>query len=293
MNPVSGMTGFGRAEGARESWAWTIEARSVNGRSLDVRARAPSGFDGLDQSMRDEARSRFRRGQVTVGVELRKSADRSAAKINGELALSYLSACKWLVEQGAGPPSADGLLLMKGVLDSGDEAPADRSALENAIRVDIMTALDGLLIARRDEGQRLVPVVGRILDRLGAIIERARKESDSQTDAVRDRFVKRVKELGGGDTADIKDRILQEATLLAAKADVLEELDRLEAHLGSARALLKEGGAVGRRLDFLAQEFLREANTLCSKAATLPLTTAGLDLKAVIEQFREQVQNVE
>ena len=153
-------------------------------------------------------------------------------------------------------------------------------------------ALDGLKVARLDEGARLRPVLEGFLGRVAELTAAARRDADAQTAAIRERFTKRVEELTDGG-AGLEDRIFQEAAMLAARADVREELDRLDAHTASARALIAEGGAVGRRLDFLTQEFMREANTLCSKAATLALTSGGLDLKATIEQFREQVQNVE
>lgn len=292
MNALSGMTGFGRAEGASGDWAWTIEARSVNGRSLEVRVKTPQGADVLERVARDETQKRFQRGQVGITVQLRQTEGTVSVAINQTVLAAYLRAARGLVEQGAAAPTADGLLSLKGVLDAGDAAEDDRTAAEPLVARDIAVALDGLKTARLDEGARLRPVLDGFLDRVGELTAAARRDADAQTAVIRERFTKRVEELTEGG-AGLEDRIFQEAAMLAARADVREELDRLDAHTASARALIVNGGAVGRRLDFLAQEFMREANTLCSKAATLALTSAGLDLKATIEQFKEQIQNVE
>jgi uncharacterized protein (TIGR00255 family) len=292
MSKLSGMTGFGRAEGASGAWAWTIEARSVNGRSLEVRPKTPQGFDALDRAIRDEAQKRFQRGQVGVNVQLRQAEGEVTVSINQPVLEAYLAKARALVDQGASAPSADGLLMLKGVLDAADTADEGRAAAEPLMVRDLAFALDGLNAARLDEGARLQPVLDGFLDRVATLTSTARAEADAQTAVIRERFAKRVEELTDG-AVGLEDRIFQEAAMMAARADVREELDRLDAHTASARALIDEGGPVGRRLDFLTQEFMREANTLCSKAATLALTSAGLDLKAVIEQFREQVQNVE
>ena len=292
MTAISGMTGFGRAEGASGDWAWTIEARSVNGRSLEVRAKTPQGSDALDRAVRDEAQKRFQRGQVGVTVQLRQAQAVVSVAINQPVLDAYLSAARTLVEQGAAKPTAHGLLALKGVLDAGDTTDDGRASAEPLIVRDLAVALDELKIARLDEGARLRPLLEGFLARIAELTAAARRDADAQTVAIRERFTKRVEELTDG-ASGLEDRIFQEAAMMAARADVREELDRLDAHTASARALIGEGGAVGRRLDFLTQEFMREANTLCSKAATLALTSAGLDLKATIEQLREQVQNVE
>jgi len=289
---LSGMTGFGRAEGASGDWAWTIEARSVNGRSLEVRPRIPSGFERLDRSVREAAQARFQRGQVSLTLQSRRTESGGEIRINQTVLNAYRAAAENLMAQGASAPSADGLLALRGVVEGADAAEADLTAVQAAIAADLMRALDGLKATRLDEGARLMPLITGFLDRIEALTATARREAQAQTDAIRERFTRRVEELTGG-TGDLAERTFQEAAMMAARADVLEELDRLDAHTASARAWVAEGGAVGRRLDFLTQEFMREANTLCSKAATLALTSAGLDLKAVIEQLREQVQNVE
>lgn len=288
---LSGMTGFGRAEGASDDWAWTIEARSVNGRSLEVRPRIPSGFDGLDRPLREATQARFQRGQVGLTIQTRRIEIGGQIRINALVLDAYRAAAESLVGQGAAPPTADGLLALKGVVETADAAEDDLAAIQTAMAADVVRALDELKAARLDEGARLTPLITGFLDRIAELTATARSEAQAQTTAIRERFTKRVEELTDG--ADMAERVFQEAAMMAARADVLEELDRLDAHTASARALVAEGGAVGRRLDFLMQEFMREANTLCSKSATLALTSAGLDLKAVIEQLREQVQNVE
>lgn len=294
MSPLSGMTGFGRADGALDGWTWSVEARSVNGRNLEVRFRGPNGFDDLERLTKAAAQARLSRGQVTVGVQARRAAGEVAAlKINETVLGRYLQLANQLVEEGATPPSADGLLALRGVLDAPDEAEAveDRAPVEAAMVATVEQALDALKASREREGAQLRPVIEDFIGRIEALVATAETEAAAQTAAVRDRFARRMAELAP-DVPGLEDRIVLEAAALATKADVREELDRLTAHVASARALLDQAPA-GRKLDFLMQEFMREANTLCSKSATTALTAAGLDLKAVIEQLREQVQNVE
>lgn len=291
---ISGMTGFGRAEGALGAWTWAAEARSVNGRNLEVRFRGPPGFDSLERAARDGAQGRFQRGQVTVGVQAKRSEAGAAVRINLEQLERYLEASRPLVDAGrASPPSMDGLLALRGVIeaDDGEQDPDAMAALEAAMATSIGVALGELLAARRQEGAQLLPVLGGQLDRIAELIAQAGSQAAEQPVTIKARFEARMKELAGD--AASEDRIVQEAAALAVKADVREELDRLAGHVEAARGLLATDGAVGRRLDFLTQEFMREANTLCSKSALSALTATGLELKATIEQFREQVQNVE
>ena len=290
---ISGMTGFGRADGALGDWSWTVEARSVNGRGLEVRFRGPPGFDELERLARTAAQARLTRGQVTLGVQARRAESAAAVRVNEDVLARYLELAARLAGQGAAPPAADGLLSLRGVLElpeEEDDAEA-RAAVQAAIVVSIDQALDALQASRRREGDQLLPVITGFIDRIEALTAAAGQEAAAQTEAIRDRFARRMTELAP-DAPGLEDRIFLEAAALATKADVREELDRLAAHVASARALLQQPPA-GRKLDFLMQEFMREANTLCSKSATTPLTGIGLDLKAVIEQLREQVQNVE
>ena len=289
------MTGFGRAEGAAGAWSWAVEARSVNGRNLEVRFRGPPGFEALERIAREAAQARFQRGQVNVNVTARHTETAGTVRINHEVLERYLALADELTGKGhALTPSADGLMALRGVLEIGEaeeEAPEARAQAEAAMAASLAEALDGLLVSREAEGAKLGAVLAALVDHVEALCAEAEVEAAGQGPAIRDRFAKRLAELLGEATP--ADRIVQEAAVMATKADVREELDRLASHVAAARALMAEDAAAGRRLDFLTQEFMREANTLCSKSATTALTSVGLALKAAIDQFREQVQNVE
>lgn len=294
MSTLSGMTGFGRADGAGEGWTWSVEARSVNGRNLEVRFRGPNGFDGLERAAKAAGQARFARGQVTIGVQAKRAeAGEAAVTINAAVLARYLTLANELAEDGATPPSADGLLALRGVIEAPEEAddPEARAAVEAAMTRTVEEALDALKASRQNEGAQLTPVLDEFIARIEALVAQAEGEAAAQVEAIRDRFTRRISELAP-DAPGLEDRIFLEAAALATKADVREELDRLTAHVASARQLVASAPA-GRKLDFLMQEFMREANTLCSKSATTALTGIGLELKAVIEQLREQVQNVE
>ncbi|KQP43593.1 hypothetical protein ASF31_13800 [Brevundimonas sp. Leaf280] len=294
MSTLSGMTGFGRADGAGEGWTWSVEARSVNGRNLEVRFRGPNGFDGLERAAKAACQARFARGQVTIGVQAKRTeAGEAAVTINAAVLARYLTLANELAEDGATPPSADGLLALRGVIEAPEEVddPEARAAVEAAMTRTVEEALDALKASRQNEGAQLTPVLDEFIARIEALVAQAEGEAAAQVEAIRDRFTRRISELAP-DAPGLDDRIFLEAAALATKADVREELDRLTAHVASARQLVASAPA-GRKLDFLMQEFMREANTLCSKSATTALTGIGLELKAVIEQLREQVQNVE
>ncbi|MGQ3068720.1 MAG: YicC/YloC family endoribonuclease [Brevundimonas sp.] len=291
---ISGMTGFGRADGAVDGWSWSIEARSVNGRNLEIRFRGPPGFDNLERLAKASAQARLNRGQVTLGVQAKRAeAGAAALKVNEDVLARYLQLANQLAEEGATPPSADGLLGLRGVLEAPeeDEDLEAKAAIETAMAKSVAEAIDALKASREREGEQLLPVITGFIDRIEALVADAEGEAAAQVEAIRERFTRRITELAP-DAPGLEDRIFLEAAALATKADVREELDRLTAHVASARTLLQQPPA-GRKLDFLMQEFMREANTLCSKSATTPLTGIGLELKAVIEQLREQVQNVE
>ena len=294
MSTISGMTGFGRADGASGDWSWSVEARSVNGRSLEVRFRGPPRFDGLERHAKASAQVRLYRGQVTIGVQANRAVTGAAApKVNQDVLAGYLTLANQLAEEGATPPSADGLLSLHGVLEHPEEIddPEALAAVEAGIVQAIDAALDALKQSRGREGVQLLPLLTEFIDRIATLTDLAGSEAAAQTEAIRDRFTRRMTELAP-DAPGLQDRIFLEAAALATKADVREELDRLTAHVAAAHELLRQPPA-GRKLDFLMQEFMREANTLCSKSATTALTGIGLELKAVIEQLREQVQNVE
>lgn len=294
MSRISGMTGFGRADGAEGDWSWSIEARSVNGRNLEVRFRGPPGFDNLERLAKASGQAKLNRGQVTLGVQAKRAdAGAAALKVNEDILARYLHLANQLAEDGATPPSADGLLSLRGVLEAPEETDdaEARALIETKIAASIDAALDALKASREREGEQLLPVITGFIDRIETLVADAEREAAAQVEAIRERFTRRITELAP-DAPGLEDRIFLEAAALATKADVREELDRLAAHVASARTLLQQPPA-GRKLDFLMQEFMREANTLCSKSATTALTGIGLELKAVIEQLREQVQNVE
>jgi uncharacterized protein (TIGR00255 family) len=294
MLKLSSMTGFARSEGASGDWSWAVEVRSVNGRNLEVRFRGPPGFDGLERAAREAAQARFKRGQLNISLQARRSEAAGAVRINQDQLERYLALSATLAAGGrASLPSADGLLALRGVLESveTDDDAETRAALEAAMAETTALALDALGVSRLAEGAGLAMVLSGLLDQIEGLVGEAEAQATAQGPAMRDRFARRLSELLG--EAAPMDRVMQEAAMMAVRADVREELDRLAGHVTAARALLGDGAAAGRRLDFLTQEFMREANTLCSKSATPGLTTVGLALKATIDQLREQAQNVE
>lgn len=293
--PISGMTGFGRAEAALGEWSWAVEARSVNGRNLDVRFRGPPGLETLDRIVREAAQARFQRGQVTVGLQAKRAEKQAAVQVNLDQIERYLAAGEALVAAGrAAPPRLDGLLALRGVIEVADaEAdPEAQAQLESAMAASVAEAMDQLKAARAAEGLALREVLAGLAAQIADLAGQAEGLAAEQPVAIKVRFERRLRELTG-DVGGLDERIVQEAAALAVKADVREELDRLASHVVAARGLIEGDGPAGRRLDFLMQEFMREANTLCSKSATPALTAIGLELKATIEQLREQVQNVE
>jgi uncharacterized protein (TIGR00255 family) len=289
------MTGFGRAEGALSDWSWAVEARSVNGRNLEVRFRGPPTLEGLDRAAREAAQSRFQRGQVNLGLQASKAETARGVRVNTEQLEAYLALAARYVDAGqVAKPTIEGLLALRGVLDSGgpDEPAEDLERLQAAILASLAAALDALKANRLQEGAALSAVLRGLIDRIEALVGLAESEAATQPLFLKEKFTRRMAELLS-DRSLSEERIVQEAAILAQKADVREELDRLKSHVQAARALIAGEGASGRKLDFLTQEFMREANTLCSKSGTNALTALGLELKAVVDQFREQVQNVE
>jgi uncharacterized protein (TIGR00255 family) len=292
--PISGMTGFARVEGAHGAWTWAVEARSVNGRNLETRFRGPPGFESLERAAREGSQGRFQRGQLTLNVQAKRAETSGETQVNVATLERYLKAGDPYVATGmVAKPTLDGLLALKGVIEAReDEDDSEtRAAVEAAMAASIAQALDGLKSARLEEGASLDPVLNGLIDKIEDLTAQAEREAAGQPAILKERFVRRMAELVG--EAANEERIVQEAAAQAVKADVREELDRLASHVVAARGLLSGEGASGRRLDFLSQEFMRESNTLCSKSALTALTAIGLELKAVIEQFREQVQNVE
>ena len=290
------MTGFARAEGAHGKVHWTWEVKSVNGRSLEVRCRLPQRMDWLEPLAREAAAARLNRGHVGIALAIDQTDTPVDLRLNEALLERLLAvAAEFAADGRAAPPRIDGLLGLRGVVETvvPDEDETLREARDAALVSSLHDALDNLAIARRAEGAQIEATLRVQLDEIEALADRAAAAPALTPEAIKARLAEKLAALLDDDTGLPEDRIAQEAALLAIKADVREELDRLRAHLVGARDLLDDGEASGRRLDFLCQEFNREANTLCSKSNDLALTRIGLDLKAVIDQVREQVQNVE
>lgn len=290
---IASMTGFARVEGGTAAVRWTWEARSVNGRSLDVRLRLPPGYDRLEPAIRGRAGQCLKRGNVTVQLAVTRSGTATQLRVNRAVLDQILGLIRELSFAGAAPPRLDGLLSLRGVLEPVEEEAQEPEEVDAALERDLAAVLDSLAEARAGEGARLLPLLIGHLDRIQDLVADAAATAAIQPDALRERLRANVQALLDASPALSEDRLAQEAAILATKADVREELDRLSAHVKQARELLLGGGPVGRRLDFLCQEFNREANTLCSKATELALTRIGIDLKVVVDQLREQVQNIE
>ncbi|WP_375203877.1 YicC/YloC family endoribonuclease [Hyphococcus sp.] len=291
---ISSMTGFARIEGAYDGWRYIWEVRSVNGRGLEWRARLPAGFDALDPEMRKLAKQKLARGTLNIGLTLNKDGQDAGYTINEAMLDNVVAMIdKIRLRIDCAPPQAEGLLALRGVIEQAEDEMSveTREALSAALLKSFAEALDGLAAARRKEGVAMGEVLAGHFDTIEKLTGAAAANADAMPGAIRDRIAAQLKELLDG--AVPEDRLAQEASLLAIKADVREELDRLSSHVGAGRALLAKSGPVGRDLDFLTQELNREANTLCSKAQDMELKRIGLDLKRVIDQVREQVQNIE
>jgi uncharacterized protein (TIGR00255 family) len=290
------MTGFARASGGDDAVAWAWEVRSVNARGLDVRAKLPPGFEGLEVAVRQAIAARFKRGAVSVSLSTTRTAAPARLRINRELLDEVMRLHRDLAGiVDPAPPSLAGLLAVRGVVATpeDEETEAVRTARETALRKALDEALAGLAAMRAAEGARLATVLTDQLDGIARLAAMAQALAALQPQAVHDRLRALLKELLQADPPLSEERLHQEAALLVAKGDVREELDRLVAHVAAARELLGRAEPVGRSLDFLCQELNREANTLCSKSSDVELTRIGLALKAAIEQLREQVQNIE
>lgn len=287
------MTGFARADGAWADWMLAVEARSVNGRNLEVRFKGPPQLESLERLAREGGQARFSRGQINVSLQARRSEGAAGVRVNRGVLDQYLALARELAGEAA-PPTVDGLLALRGVLeaDEGEQSDEDRAALEAAAGAVLAQALDELRVARIAEGAALAVVLTGFIDRIAGLVADAEVGAATLPVQLKARFTERMTDLLG-DGAVSEERVAQEAAALAVRADVREELDRLASHVTSARALLTGPGPVGRKLDFLGQEFLREVNTLCAKSGSVALTRIGLDLKAAVDQFREQISNVE
>ena len=293
---LSSMTGFARGHGVSGSYAWAWEIKSVNGKGLDLRLRLPPGWDVIEVPVRTQAAEKLARGSLQANLTVERTGIVPVVRINTAVLEAVLTAVRQLARRvEASPPSLDGLLALKGVIEVGDaeENEGEKRKAEAAAIAGFVETIGALVEMRHREGTALGHVLAARLSDIGAHVERAELTPGRRPETIRARLAEQVAVLLAQSDRFDPDRLHQEAILIATKADVREELDRLNAHLAQAQILIGQGGPVGRRLDFLAQELNREANTLCAKANDVELTNIGLELKAAVEQFREQVQNVE
>ena len=297
---IASMTGYARAQGADDRRRWVWEARSVNGRNLEIRCRVPQGFDRLENPSRTAVGGRLKRGNVSLTLTLTSERQSSPLRINRTLLAELASLADEVRKStGAAAPSADGLLRVRGVIEEEEEegqTEEQLAVLDKALTTTLDEVLKALVAARAAEGKALAKVIDGHVGEIETLCKRAAERALAQIGTVRSRFESQLAELMGRVPQLSEERFAQEVALLVGKADVREELDRLAAHIAQARTLLAEARAdnpVGRKFDFLCQEFNREANTLCSKSADIELTRIGIDLKGAVERMREQVQNVE
>jgi uncharacterized protein (TIGR00255 family) len=293
---LNSMTGFARAAGSSGPWRWVFELKSVNAKGLDLRLRIPAPFDRVEADARARLAKALARGTCFGTLIVQREGAATEARID-QAALESIALAAREAAAGAGlqPPTMDGLLALRGIVEiveAADDEASTAAACAGALKT-VDEAIAALATARRTEGDALAALLSERLKAIAALVEAADLNPARRPEAVRDRLAQSVEALMGSARGLDENRLYQEAILLAAKADIREELDRLKTHAAAAQALIDGGGAVGRRLDFLAQELAREASTLSAKANDVSLTAQGLELRAQIEQFREQVQNVE
>jgi uncharacterized protein (TIGR00255 family) len=293
---LSSMTGFARADGACGAYVWAWELKSVNAKGLEVRLRLPPGWDSIEPPARVRTSQVLSRGTVHGMLSVRREGVPPTVRINEPVLAAVLAAIRDIAHRiDAAPATLDGILSLKGVMEviDEDEREADRRAAEAAVVAGFARCLAGLVDMRRHEGEALGRVLSARLDEIAALAARAEAAPARRPEAIKARLAEQVAQLIDAADRFDADRLHQEAILIATRVDVREELDRLSAHVAQARHLLAQGDAIGRKLDFLSQELNREANTVCSKSNDIELTNIGLELKRVVEQFREQVQNLE
>jgi uncharacterized protein (TIGR00255 family) len=290
------MTGFARSHGVTGAYAWSWELKSVNAKGLDLRLRLPPGWDAVEGPVRSSAAQALARGNVYGTLTAERKGVAPIVRVNEPVLNAVLATLKGLAGRvEAAEPRLDGILSLKGVIEvlDEDEREDDRRAAEAAVIAGFQQTVAELAAMRRREGETLGRILAQRLAEIGALAARADAAPGRRPEAIKARIAELVATLLDASNRFDPDRLHQEAILIASKADIREELDRLASHVAQAQRLIADGGAVGRRLDFLAQEFNREANTLCAKSNDVELTNIGLELKSVVEQFREQVQNLE
>jgi uncharacterized protein (TIGR00255 family) len=293
---LSSMTGFARGHGESGGYAFVWEIKSVNAKGLDLRLRLPPGWDAVEAPVRSKAGEALARGTVYATLTVERHGKTPVVRLNEDVLNAVLGTVKTLAGRiDAERPRLDGILAIKGVVEvvEAEEGEDERRAAEAAVTSGFAAVLTSLIENRQREGDALARILSGRLAEIAALLSRAEAAAARRPEAVKQRIADQVAALLESSDRFDPDRLHQEAVLIAARADVREELDRLAAHVEQAQTMVMKGGAVGRRLDFLSQEFNRETNTLCAKANDLELTNIGLELKGVVEQFREQVQNLE
>lgn len=293
---LQSMTGFARREGTSGRHRWVWEIRSVNGKGLDVRLRLPQALEHLEAEIRKRFAGKFSRGNMQANLSLSATENRFEAVVNQSALASVLGLRSQLADVlDPAPLKLDTLLSIKGIVEF-RENEEDAEAIK-AREVDVLDGLNGALedlkAMRAQEGSALRSVLGAHLEAVAGLARAIERDPSRSPAEIRNRLMSQIAVILDGPVGLDRERLLAEVALLATKADLKEEIDRLQTHVEASRLLLQTGGPVGRKLDFLAQEFNREANTICSKSNAAPVTAAGIELKVVIDQFREQVQNLE
>ena len=289
------MTGFASVEGMAAGYSWVWEVKSVNSKALDLRFRLPAGFNKIEAEARKGAVKRFTRGSLSINLVVKALEKPNSIEVNREV-LEKLTALAADFRGDAGVVNVEALMGLRGVIEVGEVDLEDEETIEKrnvVVTATLEKALEELACFRLREGERIAKVVEDHLQEISELTTQAARVAGSQPGRRKVRLMKQLEELLEEDNSLSEERISQELALIIARGDVREELDRLLSHVAAARDLLAQGGAIGRRLDFLCQELNREANTLCSKSSDIELTKLGLALKAAIERLREQIQNIE
>jgi uncharacterized protein (TIGR00255 family) len=293
---LSSMTGFARSHGTSGPYAFEWELKSVNAKGFDLRMRLPPGWDELEPVTRKRAAEVLSRGTVYANLSVKRANALQAVRVNEDVLASIVKIAGELAGRiDAVAPSIDGLLAIKGVIEvvEPDSIEAEGKAARAAAAAMFEQTLQSLIEMRKREGVTLGQILSQRMDEIESLMKKAEAAPGRKPEAIRARLAEQIAALLDASDRFDPDRLSQEAVMIAAKADIREELDRIASHIAQAREMIGKGGAIGRRLDFLAQEFNREVNTCCSKSNDLELTNTGLEMKNVVEQFREQVQNLE
>ena len=297
LSKITSMTGFARTTGLINGFSWVWEVKSVNGKGIDIRCRLPQGLENIDNDVRSMTKKLFKRGNFNINLEINGGMAKEVYEINIEHLqnlINFIGAEHSSLKNFA-KPQLDNLLNVRGVIEKSNKSEFDKNLKEltKNILLGIEKVLKALLKSRSNEGQRIHEFLSKQLRSIRNLQKKASKIADAQSQKMYDNLKEQVLLLTSSPVALSEDRLLQEVALLVAKADICEELDRLESHMEAADALIKNGGSIGRQLDFLCQEFNREVNTICSKSSDIRIVKIGLELKLLFEQFREQIQNIE